>query len=285
MKKLLSVLLLTLFTMNWVWAYINSDSIDYNNPKVYNSSQDFLKAEWDICQSASDGCNRVGIVNWELWAMTEMYCEDVYGQGGQEKWTCQQYNEQKVEYNKYIENNIWKLSDVDPVLWGSWYVVEIDWLSDEKVKVVYEDWHIQEEMTLNTDDLNINGDEDGRICTMEYAPVCAEVQVQCIKAPCYPVPETFSNKCMAWDNPILYSWECESNFDYTYYKKLQLRQQNVLEVIWKLPTTTLEKAYELSNTLIEKTKLLKIATWLMNQRITRFVFLREMISNELTGRE
>lgn len=34
-------------------------------------------------------------------------------------------------------------------------------------------------------------------CTMEYAPVCASVQVQCIMAPCNPVEQTFSNSCMA----------------------------------------------------------------------------------------
>ena len=34
-------------------------------------------------------------------------------------------------------------------------------------------------------------------CTLEYAPVCGLVEVQCIKAPCYPVPETFSNGCSA----------------------------------------------------------------------------------------
>lgn len=32
---------------------------------------------------------------------------------------------------------------------------------------------------------------------MEYAPVCGSVQVQCIKAPCEPVKQTFSNSCMA----------------------------------------------------------------------------------------
>ena len=35
------------------------------------------------------------------------------------------------------------------------------------------------------------------VCTMEYAPVCGSVQVQCIMAPCNPVRETFSNSCMA----------------------------------------------------------------------------------------
>lgn len=34
-------------------------------------------------------------------------------------------------------------------------------------------------------------------CTMEYAPVCGSVQVQCITIPCDPVRQTFSNTCMA----------------------------------------------------------------------------------------
>lgn len=38
---------------------------------------------------------------------------------------------------------------------------------------------------------------DPVMCTMEYAPVCGSVQVQCIRAPCYPVRQAFSNACMA----------------------------------------------------------------------------------------
>lgn len=34
-------------------------------------------------------------------------------------------------------------------------------------------------------------------CTMQYAPVCGSVEVQCIRAPCYPVRQTFGNQCMA----------------------------------------------------------------------------------------
>jgi hypothetical protein len=40
-------------------------------------------------------------------------------------------------------------------------------------------------------------EEEPRMCTMEYAPVCAEVQVQCIKAPCYSAKQTFGNTCSA----------------------------------------------------------------------------------------
>ena len=35
------------------------------------------------------------------------------------------------------------------------------------------------------------------MCTMEYTPVCGEIQVQCIKAPCPPIQQTYGNTCMA----------------------------------------------------------------------------------------
>ncbi len=34
-------------------------------------------------------------------------------------------------------------------------------------------------------------------CTREYKPVCGEVQVQCVKAPCPPLRTTFENRCLA----------------------------------------------------------------------------------------
>lgn len=39
--------------------------------------------------------------------------------------------------------------------------------------------------------------KQAQACTLEYAPVCGLVQVQCITTPCDPVPETFSNGCAA----------------------------------------------------------------------------------------
>jgi hypothetical protein len=59
-------------------------------------------------------------------------------------------------------------------------------------------------MSLTTITTSIETEEP-RICTMEYAPVCAEAQIQCIKAPCYPIIQTFSNSCMAGKNEIIYT--------------------------------------------------------------------------------
>lgn len=56
-------------------------------------------------------------------------------------------------------------------------------------------------------------DEDPVACTMEYAPVCASVAVQCIQAPCPPIEETFGNRCMMDANKLatfLYEGECET---------------------------------------------------------------------------
>lgn len=50
------------------------------------------------------------------------------------------------------------------------------------------------------------------VCTTDYNPVCAKVNVQCITAPCDPVNETFSNACEACKNPLVESYvvgECK----------------------------------------------------------------------------
>lgn len=54
--------------------------------------------------------------------------------------------------------------------------------------------------------------EEPTMCNMEYAPVCASVQVECIKAPCNPIEETFGNTCMMKANKhatYLHDGECK----------------------------------------------------------------------------
>ncbi len=49
--------------------------------------------------------------------------------------------------------------------------------------------------------------KQAEMCTMQYAPVCGYVEVQCITSPCYPVPQTFGNTCGACstDNVVSYT--------------------------------------------------------------------------------
>lgn len=55
-------------------------------------------------------------------------------------------------------------------------------------------------------------DEEPTACTMQYDPVCASVAVQCIKAPCPAIEQTFGNECMMKANKLakfLYKGECK----------------------------------------------------------------------------
>jgi hypothetical protein len=44
-------------------------------------------------------------------------------------------------------------------------------------------------------------DADG--CNDIYSPICAKVNIQCIKAPCDPIYQTFGNNCQACMNPLV----------------------------------------------------------------------------------
>lgn len=41
------------------------------------------------------------------------------------------------------------------------------------------------------------GETPHQACTKEFKPVCGEVEVQCVRAPCPPIKTTFENRCLA----------------------------------------------------------------------------------------
>lgn len=45
-----------------------------------------------------------------------------------------------------------------------------------------------------TSDMN---DDTANACTLEYMPVCGSLEVQCIRAPCPPIKQVYSNACLA----------------------------------------------------------------------------------------
>jgi len=58
-----------------------------------------------------------------------------------------------------------------------------------------------------------NPDKDNVVfCTEEYAPVCAEVQIECVTTPCNALKQTFSNLCFMNNNrqaKFLYKGACK----------------------------------------------------------------------------
>ena len=44
---------------------------------------------------------------------------------------------------------------------------------------------------------NLKKNFDSVSCSDEYKPVCASVKVQCVKAPCPPIKQSFNNSCLA----------------------------------------------------------------------------------------
>lgn len=44
------------------------------------------------------------------------------------------------------------------------------------------------------------------MCAMVYQPVCAEVEIRCIQAPCEPIKQTFGNSCEACKNSLVKSY-------------------------------------------------------------------------------
>lgn len=99
--------------------------------KIYTSSVDFLKAEWATCKHATDGCNSVGIVNGELGAMTEMYCEDTYGPQGKEEWKCL---DAEIE-----EETLWFMSENDRNYYKN-LLTQIDLKTQERVVNIIDDY-------------------------------------------------------------------------------------------------------------------------------------------------
>lgn len=46
-------------------------------------------------------------------------------------------------------------------------------------------------------DLPVDDKQEEVFCVEVYDPVCGQIEVQCIKAPCDPIWQTFSNECFA----------------------------------------------------------------------------------------
>ncbi len=165
------------------------------------------------CISYFDGCNTCTVKNGRPDVCTEMYCETPsepqcleYATGTETTGTVGIANPASVN----CENNGGTLSIVTQADGGQvWMCTLKDWtVCEERAYMRGECW------TTSTGSAWVipgNSGETPTACTMEYAPVCASVAVQCIKAPCPPVQQTFSNRCMMNANKLatyLHDGEC-----------------------------------------------------------------------------
>jgi len=133
MKNILSLFVLFILSFSLVsaevWGTITRSLT--STPTVYKTSEEFLKAEGNTCEVATDGCNTISIWNWALWASTMMYCEDVYWNELNYKWSCKKQKEVVVE-----EGPTMCTMQYDPVCWVDW-VTYGNSCSAWKVKVAY----------------------------------------------------------------------------------------------------------------------------------------------------
>ncbi len=151
-------------------------------------------------------------------------------------------NENKIKVENYIKENISNLSPKKEVLGGKFFVTNLNFIDDNQVEVEYEDGHVFYKANISYEfqngELVINDfviDEtpsydQGKVqaidckdeqrnadfCIEIYQPVCGQVQVECIKAPCPPIRQTFANSCKACANERVISYiegACRDNDD------------------------------------------------------------------------
>ncbi len=69
-------------------------------------------------------------------------------------------------------------------------------LLSQKTKAVMCKEYVQE-LGMKQGQNTMTGTSVDTVCTEEYNPVCGELDVQCFRAPCLPLRETYSNECNA----------------------------------------------------------------------------------------
>lgn len=157
------------------------------------------------CTSYFDGCNTCSVKDGKPDVCTEMYCETP--------------SEPKCNaYESWVENTE-VVGLANP---ASTYCIEhngklqIQDTNDGQVGIcTFADKSTCEERAYMrwecTPKSAINNEEAPTMCTMEYAPVCARVQIECITTPCEPIEQTFGNKCQMRANKkatYLHDGEC-----------------------------------------------------------------------------
>lgn len=176
----------------WLWILFSS----FVFSTVFASTNPLTDTSWNL--SSYNGSGAYGTLSFDSSMMYSKFCNNV------SQWYS--YSDGKI---------VSQWNGISTLMYCQWLPMTLeDNFSISTWTTVVMSWT---QMTITTSAKNtyvfVKHEDIPAICTKEYMPVCGQVQVQCIKAPCHPVQETFGNACMAkavWATDITQG-ECTTN--------------------------------------------------------------------------